>query len=77
MEVRKGPKSNSSGQRIMESSAFMSGNNPGLVAASRSSSNCLIGVDMESGIFFSTLLTEILISALTPTRQSRNAVRTA
>src|ERR1700693_3320613 len=44
----------------------MSGNNPGMVAASHSSCNRVVGVEVASTIFSSMLVTEILMSVFTP-----------
>jgi hypothetical protein len=53
--------------RVQEvKSPFMSGNNLGMVAASHSSSNRVVGVEVVSTTFSSMFLTEILMSVLTP-----------
>ena len=50
----------------MERSAFMKGNNCGMVAASHSKSRRVAGAEPASGTFSSTFFTEILISLFTP-----------
>jgi hypothetical protein len=54
------------GQRIHGKLALMSGNNLGMVAASHSSSNRVVGVEVVSTTFSSMFLTEVLMSVLTP-----------
>ena len=49
-----------------ESSPFMSGKNLGIVAASHSSNNRVLGVEVASTVFSSMFFTEILMSVFTP-----------